>query len=262
MAEFAPVCPPELLTELIKSHVDGHYHLLLAHDICERKAEYARIFGGNRKLSASYASNTVILDNSVVELGDAVNVDFIIDAAEVCNPDVIVLPDVYTDGPATVQAVKEALDTWILPISRTPRGRYIRYMIVPQGKTRDEFIDCAYQLATLTENYTEVCWWGIPRNYREQNIGSRQDAVKICYTFGQQKFMHLLGFSNDLVDDLFSARSPYVRGIDSAVPLRAATQGIEFTMTTKLGPRGDWWEHPGKVTELTLKNLKNVRKWI
>lgn len=58
---------------------------------------------------------------------------------------------------------------------------------------------------------------------------------------------HLLGFSDNVLDDIGCARVPWINGIDSAVLARAGLAGLgidlcDFDWSNKVGPRGDFWE--------------------
>jgi hypothetical protein len=73
-------------------------HLVLKHP------GYAKYYN-KRALKGSY----LILDNSLIELGGSVKLRTVLDAAEIIGPDEIVLPDVYKDGNATLESVRNSL---------------------------------------------------------------------------------------------------------------------------------------------------------
>lgn len=245
MAKFAPVCPAHIAKGLAGFYALGDYHLLLAHDILQKPDLYHEVFhpqGGMVGSATLGYHETVILDNSVIELGTAVDIEVIVQAATVVKANVIVLPDVLLDAKATVEACRRAADDWE-PILRKELGEWHNhdwsYMFVPQGLSREEFAWCAEQFA----DDGRIGWWGIPRNYSIKGLGSRRDAVEICSALNGSKKIHLLGFGDDIVDDVLSARHPKVNGIDSAVPLRAASAGMKMSMyLPDLGPRKDWWD--------------------
>src|SRR5690606_14854074 len=89
MAYFAPVCPVHILKQLAAEGSMGTYHLPLAHDVLEHKDEYHNLFVKSRY--ADFISTT-ILDNSVIELGTAVDINVIGEAAKIVHANVIVLP--------------------------------------------------------------------------------------------------------------------------------------------------------------------------
>lgn len=250
MSRFAPVCPAHILTELYAAS-SGDYHLLLAHDVAENPA-YKAWFDQFRNF-------TIIMDNSVIELGNAVDLSVIKKACQAVPPTTIVLPDVLLDASETVASCKSALVQWgssfrdILGDTHTSgRG----FMIVPQGQSIHEWAWCAEQFA----NDPDINFWGIPRNLVKQ-IGTRKEAIEIAHALNPHRQIHLLGFSDDIVDDVICARSQYVAGIDSAVPLRAASEDKTMSMLLEIGPRGNWWVD-GKYVPMMDHNIQLYKQWI
>lgn len=233
MAHFAPVCPPQIYFGLQKHSMFGRHHLVLAHDIVARPNEYYEIFN-----QGTPWKTTVILDNSVVELGNAVDINMIIEAAKIVNPTVTVLPDVMLDSKATIENCRVALASWTKAFEKaylTPR-----FMIVPQGWSRKEWFDCAQQFA----DDDEITWWGIPRNLIDTPVGTRLGFAEYCHALNPKRKIHMLGFSNNVLDDIVTAKSGLVYGIDSAVPIRAVNQNVPRTIYAfdNMPKRGAWWE--------------------
>lgn len=257
MARYAPTCPPQILRGLRDDGVMGDYHLLLAHDVVKRPSEYAELFG------CYTAHQTVILDNSVMELGGAAALPSVIEAVKVVEPDVVVLPDVYGHGPDTTQSIGTHIGTWRTAIDsyRSLSMDPIQLMMVPQGRTYEEWVQCCVDLSNLAaaEYPNDIFWWGVPRIFKDRLNLPRITAVNWMHNLQPTWRIHLLGFSEDIEDDFRTAASPHVSGIDSAVPMRAASLNIPFTLTTKLPPRSDWWDTctyiPGMVD-----NVKKVRQ--
>src|ERR1700757_2132421 len=96
MAMFAPVCPVHILYSL-QPATAGNYHLLLAHDVAAKAKEYKAWFDAQFNM-------TVIMDNSVIELGNAVDLGIIRQACNAVKTTTIVLPDVLLDGKATIES--------------------------------------------------------------------------------------------------------------------------------------------------------------
>lgn len=252
MAKFAPVCPAHIAKGLEEDRALGNYHLLLAHDILKHPEEYRKLFNS--------MNGVKILDNSVIELGAAVDIKVIAEAAAVVCANVIVLPDILLDGKQTVIDCKKAYVEWRPILDKALGSSNWSYMIVPQGKTRAEFAECAEAFADLAY----IGWWGIPRNYNIHGLGSRRDAIDICTAIDPQNEIHLLGFSDDIVDDVLSACKDEVSGIDSAVPIRAASAGMRMSMNLpELGKRGDWWDDPKTTYDQQMAtNCSLIRNWI
>lgn len=256
MAKFAPVCPIHILDALARDGAMGDYHLPLAHDVLQHPEDYRRVF-----VESGHHIETVILDNSVIELGSAVDIDIIAKAAKTVKANVIVLPDILLDGAATVKSCREAISPWASILDKELGEGKWKFMVVPQGKTPAEFAWCAEQFYGLEH----IGWWGIPRNYNIKGLGSRRDAVDICRMIDPTYNVHLLGFSDNIVDDMLSANHPHVDGIDSAVPIRAASLGYHMSMglDQHLPPRGQWWDDPNTTyTPLMASNANIVRRWI
>jgi hypothetical protein len=244
MAKFAIVAPPQILNHIDAAGCLGDDHLLLAHDIVKRPHKYRQLFdlwmGDDRN---------VILDNSVIELGHAVDLSMIKDAHDVVNPTFTVLPDVMLSSLGTMKESLNAYEMWGPEIVERRRGRF---MVVPQGLTLQEFAKCAEAFAYETH----ITCWGVPRNL-VKTLGTRRDAIPILKAINPYRRIHLLGFSDYMIDDVICGRNPDVYSIDSAVPLRLGTQ---LSLATVPPPRGDWWE-TAEPTRHTLKNLEIARRW-
>ena len=258
MAKFAPVCPIHVLAELYHNKDAGDYHLPLAHDVLNHPVEYEKVFSWIHRY---YSHTTVILDNSVIELGEAVNIDTIAGAAAIVKANVIVLPDVLLHTDKTIDACEKAIIDWKEPLNNALGKDSWEFMIVPQGRTLESWVRCAEHFAM----HDDIGWWGIPRNFNIHGLGSRQEAVEIAHMLDPYNKIHLLGFSDNMLDDMLSARNPNVMGIDSAVPLRMGSMEEEITITkaSNLPPRGTWWDDPStRWNALMTKNVSKVRFWI
>ena len=251
MASFAPVCPVHIYKEFLKRDILGNYHLLLAHDILENAQAYAEVFD-----QVTAEDRVVILDNSIIELGTAVDIHVIAQAAVNVNANVIVLPDVLLDADATVKSCRESIGVWARALDNILGEGEYTFMIAPQGQTVEDFARCAEAFA----DDERIGWWGIPRNY-VASVGSRDSAVHLCHMIDNSKRIHLLGFSDHIADDMLCARCSLVDGIDSAVPIRAASLNMHMSMDMRQLPsRGDWWKEAA-FKELMVENLATARKW-
>lgn len=250
MAKFGPVAPIHVV-ERLNPYAAGDYHLLLAHDVAEHTRDYANYFGKFRNF-------TIIMDNSVIELGGAVDLSVVKKACLSVDCTTIVLPDILLDGKATVESCSAALETWpdafrdIIGTDRRTKG----FMYVPQGKTIQEWAASAERLA----NHPDINFWGIPRNLVGVGV-DRRDAISIAYALNPHRRIHLLGFSDDVVSDVLAAKDRRVEGIDSAVPLRAASLGVQMSMALDLPPRGNWWDTATHVPMMD-SNIELYKKWI
>jgi len=190
----------------------------------------------------------VILDNSVVELNDAVDAGMIAEAAAIVRPTCVVLPDIMLDGEATAKSCLKALDEWgaVLPPDT-------KYCYIPQGKKVTEFIASARAFAS---DDPRITFWGCPRNVVKHH-GSRSMALEVLREVNPRRKIHMMGFSDNMSDDIHCAVTYKPESIDSAVPLRL--NGPLFK-DTQPGVRGDWWE-TGVCTAFTWQNLQTARNW-
>lgn len=253
MSHFAPVVPTQILQKLKDYGKLGDYHLLLAHDIVAKPKEYEAIFSRPK-----HSPMTIILDNSVIELGGAVDLSVITEAAQIVKPETTVLPDVLLNTEATIWKCGAAYDIWIDAFINAHLEP--DFMIVPQGTTLKEWIRCAEFFA----DKNHINFWGIPRNVVKTEIGSRRDLVDIVHALNPSRHIHLLGFSDNVLDDILTARHHLVDGIDSAVPIRAVSANIPLSLTGALNsmpPRGDWWETATFNPEM-LDALEIARQWV
>lgn len=252
MTRFAPVAPIQILEAMKMLGVLGNYHLLLAHHVLECPERFHDLFD-----PLTTQSSTIIMDNSIVELGASENESKVLAAcnailAESPTPHEIipVLTDVMGDGAATRAASALSYEYWTGEID-------LPLMVVLQGADWKDFC-LTVDTFLANDDYPAITWVGIPRKLTE-NVGSRQMAVQYVRALRPDINIHLLGFSNDVVDDVICARMECVAGIDSAVPLRY--NGI-YTPTAEVPPRpADWFEH-GQFNSEAHKNLVNMRQWI
>jgi hypothetical protein len=99
-------------------------------------------------------------------------------------------------------------------------------------------------------------------------FGSRQRiAVEIHERWPDRfKLWHLLGFSDNIMDDFATAKLPWIDGIDSAVPIRGGIQERPFTLPDyDVGPRGQYWNTAflrSKQSEIISSNIAAVEHFI
>ncbi len=243
MVRFAPVCPPAMLMDLKEKGVLGNYHLLLAHDIADNEALYREVFHD--------IQGTIIMDNSTVELGHPVELDVMLRAKAIVHADLVVLPDYLGEMQRTIDASKSVALEWM-------QAGLGPFMAVPQGQTHEEVVRCAQ----AHRNLPSVTAWGIPRHCTEL-FGTRMGVIKAVRMVDHIFSMHLLGFSENMHDDLVCSRVEYISGIDSAVPVRLGLHDIKISQVLSgHPPRGDYWDTATVANDQVLENLKLIRSWI
>jgi hypothetical protein len=265
MGLFAPVAPVQILHEMLINDcrgLFGDYHLLLAHHTVEKEESFRRLWRTyERKTGMNRVGATIIMDNSLVELGGAVDDQMVRTAVsavkfEVGNRSHVipVLPDVMGDGVATMEASSDGYDRW--KDSEMPGDGY---MLVAQGKDMQEFYNVIdYFFILHKEFFRDIRWVGIPRKLA-QLTGSRKTAIRYVQSVAPQVKIHLLGFCDNILDDIRCARLLGVAGIDSAVPVRH--QDV-LLPTSEVGPRDPNWFEEGVLTDRGATNVRNFRRWV
>jgi hypothetical protein len=224
---------------------------VLAHDICDNARDWENFLPPN---------STVIIDNSVVELGFPVAWEVMKKAYDILGPDlyrIIVLPDRPDDPQTTAFGSLEYLGRIR---DKTPD---CEYMYVIQGKTSKDIDRAIYLFDSLAVREDRVKWVGIPRRI-QQNVGTRLPTLLKAKRLMVK--IHLMGLSDLIEDDIQCTRSPDVEGIDSAVPLRLGQRDIIIDLDFKgdqAGPRNDYWSKQyTALNPQTIKNLHLIREAI
>lgn len=128
------------------------------------------------------SKNYKIMDNSIIELGEAFTLEDLIKEARKCKVNEIILPDVFQDGKATLSLVKDSInylkDNDIL-------GEF-KLQAVCHGKTIDEFKSSFKALNMIKE----IDVIGIPK-VLTKTFGNRCSLYDIFKN--TDKEIHLLG---------------------------------------------------------------------
>ena len=194
------------------------------------------------------------MDNSLIELGHPLPPADILRAAELVRARAIVLPDKLGDAAFTVRASEQAA----LDLGKPPA--YAGYMCVVQGQNVEEVMQCAEDLVSLPH----VKYLSIPRVLA--NLGmSRIDLAQKIYDRHKLP-LHLLGFSDNMRDDMMAATMSGVMGIDSAMPIWLGAKGQ--SLPSAIPPRNIFGSRPETFWTDNMKtaqqviNINRVRRWI
>ena len=191
-------------------HYDQKMHMFLTH-LVEKYPFYATM--------AREISGYKILDNSLIELGGAVDLQRVLDAAAHIDADEIILPDVFMDGPATIRATKAAIQELfaIYPDSKFP----YKIMAVAQGKDEKEWYKCYQYL--LDNPYVDVI--GIPKVLAKIHPQGRPHFVnELCDL--RRKPHHLLGLWYSLNEFKEYKRLDDIRSCDTVLLGYMAKHGL------------------------------------
>jgi len=194
------------------------------------------------------------MDTSVTGLGESVSHKKLLEAAEIVNAQVLVLPDLIGDHLGTLnhafdfgQTFPQALDQF-------------EFMLVPQGTTVEQYVRCI----ELSSNMRWIQWLGLPRDSEKYDV-SRCLLADTTAVVAKDKLIHLLGFSDCISDDIMTAREcPNIVGIDSAVPIRIGQKNTELVLShDNYEPRGTFWDDPHEVLEdQTLINYRKIVSYL
>ena len=242
--ELAVIAPKKHLLRYCRTG----YHLVLAHLMDD--SDYVKFY---RESATGY----IILDNSVMELGEAVNVDFLEKAVMQFRPNELVLPDVPHDADATFRNAQMHApyfkDKW-------PN---MKLMVVPQGKDLACWMKDFYRYLQIPE----VDTIGIPKHRKELRLAI---LGAISNDRPRQWNYHLLGTWGNPVDGLVTATGlyPWLRGVDSKIPVRLGRMGIALHPERVL-LTGDRYSLPGLDLDseddpfpiITVHNIEVMRRW-
>lgn len=176
-------------------------HMYLTHMV-EKYPMYAS--------TARDAQGYKILDNSLIELGGAVDLERVLSAAEIIGADEIILPDVFRGGPATVKAVKEALQ--YLTNKWPNRDWPFKLMAVAHGATVEEWYECYKQLIAMPD----VDVIGIPKVLAKMHPKGRPYFVnELCDL--HRKPHHLLGLYYSVAEFADYHNLEWIRSCDTVL---------------------------------------------
>jgi len=200
----------KVATSVPMAHLDltreHRYFMALTH--AAEDPGYMRFFR-ERSQQGGY----VILDNSTVELGQPEEITTYVAKAIQMEADEILLPDWLHEKDRTLREVDygihEALE----------RGYQGEFMAVPQGRTQQEWLQCAREMLDYP-----IHTLGISRRYRPMFGTSRLFSVialrNACMERNRPDVkIHLLGCAGQPETDVAPClQLPYVQGVDSSLP--------------------------------------------
>jgi hypothetical protein len=253
MKNYAPIAPVALLRQMKERGILGRYHLTLVQDVLKHAPDYTDLFHRQGYF--------VILDNGAAEGYEAMPAE-LMDAAGIVSASCICLPDELQNKNQTLRLIDGFL-------ARAARRSYMnQWMAIPQGKDHNDILKCADEIVRTLGG--PPAYWGVPR-WISNNFGSRSWLVRELYendkynrnTF-DDPFIHILGMSANLADDLRCARMPGVMGIDSANPVVMGQRGVDigvdenYVHLPRKTEEWDFWEEK-YLTPSSIRNIQWVR---
>lgn len=179
------------------------YNMLLSHIILDNP-KYAKWVKNN--LKDSYK----IVDNSIVELGEAFNMEDLLRAANEVDANEIILPDVFRDGESTIEKAKESI---VMLKNSKYWGRF-KLMAVCHARSKEEFEKNFKELEKIEEiNVIGIpkvtSEWGNRNDFKELYLNSNKEIHYLgCY----DSFRELIEIVND--EDVYNK----IRTIDTCLP--------------------------------------------
>lgn len=238
--KFAHIVPVSNMEAI----ADQEYSMYLTH-LVEKYMNYTKIAKANNGYK--------ILDNSLIELGDAVNLDRIIRAAYMIGADEIVLPDKFLNGTETIRRVTNALDE----LTKLRELGNFKLMAVVHGSNVEDWCKCFDYL----NNIKEIDVLGIPKVTSTLHPAGRYEFVKFAID-NTHKEIHLLGMWSSLIE-LFYYRGygRFIRGVDSCLPALIASKNQAFSYIRSKGETLDL-EKDGVLPYALDACIKEVNQFV
>lgn len=181
--------------------LEGDGPIMLLTHLVHRFPEYAE--------QARNYKGYKILDNSLIEMGSALNLTTVLEAAEKVDADEIILPDVFRDSGATFKAIGQALGELSLYYKENPGTKKYKIMAVAQGEDEEAFKEC-FMLISLMPRVDVI---GIPKA-----VKNRATMASLFLT--TDKEIHFLGCPESLGELILMGPvlRNRIRSIDTCIP--------------------------------------------
>jgi len=198
-------------------------YLVLGHLIGKDK-EYTDFFAQSKKYK--------YLDNSAYELGASIDDKELIDKTYLINANALVLPDVFMKGKDTIERTKIFLDKF--------KGVHLDFdlVVVPQGSTPEEYLECAEELIKLPNIKTlgisflvvAKCFSCVTQTNERDVLSNRPLVVGMVWQLmrkqGKQLNIHLLGIGNPIELSCYGTKG-FIVSCDSSVGYALAKEKLE-----------------------------------
>lgn len=241
------------------------YHLLLSHELTPETIEFYR----NEAKNGSY----LILDNSAHERREGEDISVLLRQAEELGAQEIVAPDVLFDRDMTLYRTRSSLISLKRRVDSGLSSQLPRIMIVPQGATPYDYVDCLWELVSFALAMPRDWAWtiGVSKDYNSFFSGHEN------YLFGYlrdhvipaarelQAEIHLLGWPKPLpvLRDLSREFFWDIRSTDSSRPVTFAMFGIDLTESIDVeypGRPKAFFERDVPDQELLRRNIRVYRR--
>lgn len=243
---------------------DIHWTSLMTFHLCE-----APIVLDSREYTKYYRWHTdrghyLIIDNGA-SVGGTVTDNELVKAATRVNADEVVVPDRMADPEVTLQRAEKFLSEHLNAANSL--------MLVPQGTNFDEWLHNLEDLLSIYERKTggsvlvkRRIVIGIAKHMHARVVDGRGALVAQCALFNLT--CHLLGASDDPLEDIRLLEQPNVRGLDTSLPFAMAQDGymfvsnqVSWSLPPLKGPRKslDFWT---SSELLGRQNMETYLTWV
>jgi hypothetical protein len=214
--KLAVIAPPHITIHIETMFHPGYYMALGQHLVKDEL--YFKTFVEIAKRGAF-----IIVDNGAAEPeAERVSFEDIIKVCGEIDVDEVILPDVLGNCYETLNRT----------VSAARKVCSVNRMIVPQGKTWDEWWLCFVRMTSMLDSgFASI---GLPKHL-ESLPGGRAHALHMLREAGAigQRHVHMLGIStNNWRAEVSQAIGLGIRGIDTGFPVAYAQQGIALSKTT------------------------------
>lgn len=224
-----------LAHQILQDDTDGHDHCV--------------------HLAALSSSRYLIVDNSLMELGQSVNPSDMVDAAWRVGADEIVLPDAFQDRQGTLDLIDESLGSLAGMALGRRADLAVDLMAVPQGTSSDEWLECYDRIYNLYVP-SHVQTIGVPKSLARDDPEGRIRTLRAIQDRWPDRIAkhawHLLGVWNHCHTRDWSMGEPveiaklfpWVRSVDTSLPIYSSLgfseRPPEWDSTTfdDIGPAG------------------------
>ncbi len=236
-------------TDLLETFCTGRkVQMCLAHRVLEDE-DYRDFY----REQAEKKGITVIMDNSMWELGMPMELENLYEACALIDPLELILPDAFGSSDDTIMMTEQFLGS-----ANVHNGLPWSYnFVVPHGKDREDWIKCFDYFNN--QEYAHVI--GIPKILDDMWLpGGRLGALMFLERTGrikQDREYHCLGIRTDPIEILLLSQFSWIRSLDTALPLHAGIRGIQFDADFGLSRKRP--KRPDKYFDITMKDIHQYR---
>lgn len=240
---------PLCMLEESRNFNDGDYCLV---HLLDKHLQYRKFF-----VDSVNMGRTVLLDNSLYELGQQFDIDVFANWIRVLQPTEYIIPDKFDDMHATLNAV----DVWKRKYDNLP-GKKIG---VVQGDSEEELIRCYMELEPLVD---KIAFTFMNRPYQQMihhpNKWVRFMLGRIQYLstllklgiINKDKPHHLLGVAHPQEFLFYGKEFDWIESLDTSSPIVLGIDGYTYDSFFM----GDWDKPKTKIADIMEKYIFDDQK--